>query len=87
VSPSTEAAILRHGLLPKGSFRKPLPNAISWLYLKDAVKATNEDGILNISSGDMSGERVKMELFEWYLGEFNEGRLPGLPSILWLLNL
>ena len=82
VSPSREAAILRHGLLPKGSFRKPLPDAISWLDLKDAVKATNEDRILRISSGDMRGEGLAMELFEQYLGEFNEGWLPGLPSRL-----
>ena len=82
VSPSTEAAILRHGLLPKRSFRKPLPHAISWLDPKDAVKETNEDRILRITSGDMSGERLEMELFEWYLGEFNEGWLPGLPSRL-----
>ena len=59
-----EAAILRHGSLPKRSFRKPLPHAISWLDLKDAVKATNEDRILRITSGDMSGERLEMELFE-----------------------
>ena len=82
VSPSTEAAILRHGLLPKGSFQKPLPNAISWVDLKDAVKATNEDRILRISSGDMCDEGLAMELFEQYLGEFNEGWLPGLPSRL-----
>ena len=82
VSPSTEAAILRHGLLPKGSFRKPLPNAISWLDPKDAVKATNEDRILRITFGHMCGERLEMELFEWYLGKFNEGWLPGLPSRL-----
>ncbi len=61
-----EAAILRHGLLPKRSFRKPLPNAISWLESKDAVKSTNEHRILRITSGDMCGERLEMELFEYY---------------------
>ena len=64
VSPSMEAAILRHGLLPKRSFRKLPPNAISWLDPKDAVKATNEDRILRITSGDICGERLEMELFE-----------------------